>query len=311
MSKINKYGESLDSSKLIQSFKSKIETFFFPTELKKQGWEPNAYIKTLRLLSKFWISLLRLNGVNRFSNEFIQLLDPKITILSPEGRKLFFRTGHGRLYWRARTLFSMEPMIINWIQSFSKEDCFFDIGANVGGYSIYAASHGVKTFAFEPEINNLQLLYENIILNQLQEYCSPVPIGVGNETKLDTFFIKALSKGDALHGIGKPSYLLSSPQNTIKVDVFVSTLDDIVDRFELPSPSRLKIDVDGNELQVIQGALKTISTVKEIYMEADSSLEEHRRALEILRENGFRVKASESLEIKWNPSIANYLLERP
>jgi len=40
--------------------------------------------------------------------------------------------------WRFKTLFEKEPETIDWINSFRKEDVFWDIGANVGIYSIWA-----------------------------------------------------------------------------------------------------------------------------------------------------------------------------
>ena len=42
--------------------------------------------------------------------------------------------------WRAQTIFNKEPITISWIRSFKKNKCMFDIGANVGIYSIYAAN---------------------------------------------------------------------------------------------------------------------------------------------------------------------------
>src|SRR5437879_5933266 len=55
------------------------------------------------------------------------------------------------LLWRARTLFSKEPETIEWIRSFGPDDVFYDIGANVGIYSIFAGVRCRKIYAFEPE----------------------------------------------------------------------------------------------------------------------------------------------------------------
>ena len=56
--------------------------------------------------------------------------------------------------WRAETLFNKEPITIKWIRSFKKNKTMFDVGANVGMYSIYAAlTRMVKVFAFEPEFS--------------------------------------------------------------------------------------------------------------------------------------------------------------
>lgn len=285
--------------------------FPLPEDQAKQGFEPNAYIRFLRRLAGLVIYLLRLDGKNRFSNEFIQMLDPKLTVILPGGETLVFRTGHGRLLWRARTFQSEEPMILDWINQFSAEDCFYDVGANVGSYSLYAAKKGVQTFAFEPEFNNLQLLYDNIFLNQVQAKCTPVPIGLGESTRMGVFFLKSVSKGDALHGVGRKSYLLDAPSSACpKINVLVAKLDDLIEIFGLPRPTRIKIDVDGNELNVIQGAMHTLDYVRDVYVEVDIKQTEHCQVLDILTQKGFHLIRQESIATTWNPDISNCLFSK-
>src|SRR5215467_14181444 len=57
--------------------------------------------------------------------------------------------------WRAQTLLAKEPETIEWIDSFADGDTFWDIGANIGIYSVYAAvSRRVRVLAFEPSAAN-------------------------------------------------------------------------------------------------------------------------------------------------------------
>lgn len=285
--------------------------FPLPEDQKKQGFQPNFYINCLRILAKSLISLLRLNGENRFSNEFIQMLDPKIEIELPTKNKITLRTGHGRLLWRARTFLNEEPMLIDWINQFDDDDCFYDVGANVGNFSLYAAKRGIQTFSFEPEYFNLSVLYENIFLNELQDRCMPIPIALGDLTQVGIFYLKSVSKGDALHCIGRKSYMLDDPSSvTCKLNTLVMKLDDLIDAFSLPKPTRLKIDVDYNELQVIKGADKTLDYVQEVYIELDLKLEEHKEVLEILKNKSFSVVNKESIAREWNNEISNYILKR-
>lgn len=285
-------------------------TFPLPQDQQKQGFEPNFYILSLRRISSLLILLLRLNGKNRFSNEFIQMLDPKIAIDLPDSsEKLIFRTGHGRLQWRANTLLTEEPMTIAWINSFDANDCFYDIGANVGNYSLYAAKKGVTTFAFEAEDLNVSLLYENIFLNELQDKCTPINIALGASTIMDILYLKSVSKGDALHGIGRKSYL-SENSSGYKIKKMVMSLDKFIEIFNVPKPTRLKIDVDGNELQIIEGAIKTIDSVKDICIELDTKLEEHRKVFTILENKSFKVIEKETISRKWNQEISNYIFRK-
>lgn len=282
-----------------------------PQDQKEQGFVPNFYISFLRKISRLLIFLLGLNGRNRFSNEFMQTLDPKITINLPNREKIVFRTGHGRLLWRAKALFTEEPMIIDWIDGFNSSDCFYDVGANIGNYSLYAAKKGIRTFAFEPEFNNLSLLYENIFLNNLQEKCTPIPVALGDSTNMDTFYLKSISKGDALHSIGRKSYLIKNPASVdYRLNAMVMKLDDLIQTFNLPKPSRLKIDVDYNELKIVKGALATLDHVNEVYIEIDPALAEHRETLQILESKSFHIVRKEKIPRPWNEELSNCILRK-
>ena len=73
--------------------------------------------------------------------------------------------------WRFDTILSKEPETIEWIDGFnnSTEFIFWDIGANVGLYSLYTARKykNSKIISFEPSTSNLRVLSRNISLNNL------------------------------------------------------------------------------------------------------------------------------------------------
>src|SRR5689334_19678778 len=69
------------------------------------------------------------------------------------------------LAWRAETLLSKEPETIRWIDSFSPGSVFWDIGANIGTFSLYAGlGHDISVVAFEPAAANYYVLSRNIQL---------------------------------------------------------------------------------------------------------------------------------------------------
>lgn len=74
-----------------------------------------------------------------------------------------FYAGNPLLLWRAGTLFSKGRETIQWIRTSERNDMFYDIGANVGGYAIYASRRCRKIFAFEPEAQNFAVLNRNEI----------------------------------------------------------------------------------------------------------------------------------------------------
>ena len=68
-------------------------------------------------------------------------------------------------------MFDKEPETIQWINNFdkTKKIIFWDIGANIGLYSIYAATKfkEIEVIAFEPSTSNTRVLSRNISLNKL------------------------------------------------------------------------------------------------------------------------------------------------
>ncbi len=269
-------------------------------------------IRLYRWFARAIIGVLRLNGRNRFSNEFIQCLDPQIETSFQSGVKLRFRTGHGRLLWRAMEAETLEPSIIHWIDGFSGDDCFYDIGANIGTYSLYAAKRGVRAFGFEAEMNNAQLFYDNVLLNGISANCTPLCLALGDVTTLDTLYLKGISKGDALHSVHQPSpYINPGSEIAGRIDVLVMTLDDAIEQFKLPTPTKLKVDVDGNELSVIRGAERSLRTINEIHIELDLALDSHIELYALLKSRAYVEKLKEIIPTGRGTSLANYIMARP
>ena len=112
----------------------------------KFGYMPSFYTKFIRFIVLIVQNILFLNKNNRFSNEFVQSLNLNRKIKYNK-KELLFKTGHGRLDWRAKTFYTEEPLMIKWLENFTKDDIFLDIGANVGIYSVAALSRGCKVIS--------------------------------------------------------------------------------------------------------------------------------------------------------------------
>jgi len=298
------------------NIKEKIDKFLYPSPSANKsglfGYKPNTLIKVFRCIAKFIISLLRLNSNNRLIVEIQQMLDPTINIKLPSGENLIFCTGHGRLVWRAKTLLTEEEEIIKWIDSFNKDDIFYDIGANVGNYSLYAAkTKGIKVYAFEPEINNVQLLYANLYKNGLSQQCIPLPLACDRETKVKPFYIREFTKGGAINNIGRKSIFLENDKDLFIEDTLCMRVDDVIGLFGIPLPTKVKVDVDMNELNVIEGMDKALDYVNEIYIELYLPFHEHKKVLSILEQKGFAIhKASKAKAPKKFEDTSNYIFKR-
>jgi FkbM family methyltransferase len=182
-----------------------------------------------------------------------------------------------REMWRARTYTTKEPDTLAWIDAFFREgDVIYDIGANIGQYSLYAAKrlHGNCTvLAFEPEALNYAKLNRNIVLNGLTGIIMPYCLAVTEKMALDAFYVQSFAPGAALHSWGRPvtqGERPFSPQN--QQGMVGLSLDDLTGRFGLPFPNHIKIDVDGTEADIVRGAAGTLSdrrlktALVEVYM---------------------------------------------
>ena len=195
--------------------------------------------------------------------------------------------------WRAQTLFVKEPITIDWIRKFREKKVFFDVGANVGMYSIYAAlTRNVKVYAFEPESNNFQTLMQNLTINSLHENLIPFPIGISNKTEFTKLNIGKFESGSSHHTVGAYQLdhnSLKKISNKISQGIFSTTLDDLCFKWKIPIPSYLKIDVDGIENQIIAESTKTLSNsnLESVLIEINENRIEDIAIINSLKKIGF------------------------
>ena len=91
--------------------------------------------------------------------------------------------------------------MLDWMdENLQEGDVFFDIGANVGIYSIYAAKRSPKAmvYAFEPEYSNLHQLKLNIINNKLYNTVKPFALAISDQTGISYLHIQDFTPGAAL-----------------------------------------------------------------------------------------------------------------
>lgn len=131
-----------------------------------------------------------------------------------------------------------------------EEDVFLDVGANVGSYTILAAGHvGAKTWSFEPVPNTFTYLRKNIEINKLNDKVVAVPCAVG--AKVGTVVLT--SALDTVNHV--VSETESKHQQTLEIAVV--SLNEFMKH--LPTPSLVKIDVEGFENEVLAGMSNLLS----------------------------------------------------
>jgi FkbM family methyltransferase len=145
-------------------------------------------------------------------------------------------------------------------------DLFVDVGANVGSYTILAsAALGAKTIAFEPIPTTYGHLVDNIDLNGVHDLVIAHNIGVGAE-RGELIFTSSLDTVN--HVLGAAESDIASTK------IAVNTLDEMLGESR---PTVIKIDVEGFETRVIDGAAKALSrdTLLAVVMELNGSGERY------------------------------------
>jgi len=192
--------------------------------------------------------------------------------------------------WRAQTFSEKEPETLAWIDSFQPNSVFFDIGANIGLYSIYAASRGVRTYAFEPSVYNLPILAENISLNNLQSLLTILPFAVSDHFSTDNLMsLSTREIGGALHTF-QESYTFDGSSLNAKMQYSLPgfSLDDLTLNILRVCPRYLKIDVDGIEHLILKGAKNSLKNIEQIQIEINDSFAlQEQTCNHILSANGF------------------------
>jgi FkbM family methyltransferase len=178
-------------------------------------------------------------------------------------KEILFYTPTKVSNYRANTIYSKEVDTIKWIDNFgNKNTVFFDIGANIGVYSLYSSIlYGCKVFAFEPQYNNLLLLEKNIQLNKVEKLVTIIPNPIFNKNKLDFL----LSKINNLAGSASATFFNKKKfknENYKKKLTLSLSVDFLVKKLSILRPNMIKIDVDGNEVDIIKGAIKTINSLE-------------------------------------------------
>lgn len=259
----------------------------------------NIYAKILKFIdhrnhSNFWQEILNKSIYEFRSN--------KIHISKYPSKFIQFYTPSKIAGYRAKTFFSKEPETIDWLNRCGDEKkYFFDIGSNMGIYSIYyAKKFNAQAFSFEPSYKNLEILTKNIMLNSLQNNIKIISNPLSDNFKFSSFIQNDFSAGEA-----KASFLTNTQDqetyfknfkdktNEVSYNTLGLSIDNLSDLKLIPKPDLIKIDVDGNELQIIEGSKKTLSNLTGISMLIEVRKETKNKINDLMLKMGFRKTLSE------------------
>jgi len=192
---------------------------------------------------------------------------------------------------RAATFSTKEPETLNWISSMSKNDKLIDIGANIGIYSLFAASLGINTLAIEPDPLNFALLTLNTSLNEFSSFLTPYSLALHNTNLFSKLNSERLEWGGALNSFDNQLDNWGNPYlPSFSHGVYGCTLDSLLSQVDF-FPTHIKIDVDGNELLILKGSSATLKNplLKSLLIELDENRHDYHESIHLLHNLGFQL----------------------
>lgn len=199
-----------------------------------------------------------------------------------------------------------EPETVAWLDtSVRSGDTVYDIGSNIGAYSLIAAhlaGADGRCYAFEPGSSNFAKLVKNMFLNGFQDRMVPFNLGLAAETRLETLAYSNPSAGAAMHTFGADAPSGGQTVVAYRLDAFVET-------FGLRSPNLLKVDVDGSEVAVLEGAgtLLAQEELRSILVEVEEGRPETEQIVSLLASHGFDVAEKHKHE---RSGVSNFIFQR-
>lgn len=225
----------------------------------------------------YLVKLIGITAIGRFiENSLITEAMSKSHTITHNGCSLTFATPNPLTRWRAETFSTKEPETLVWIDGMNKDAVLWDIGANVGLYSIYAGKkHGIRTFSFEPSVFNLELLGRNIHLNNASEKVTIAPFALTDKTGVNIMRHADTAWGGALSSFGATFDANGDDFNSrVEYSTYGFSADDLVSQKLIPQPNHIKIDVDGIEHLILKGAINILKKVTSILVEVNDDFTE-------------------------------------
>ncbi len=270
--------------------------------------------KLIKKIVKYFVLFVSKNKFGiRFIDYLVTEVINKTQMISHKGTTFILATPNGLNHYRADTFSTKEPETLEWIDGFQKKSIFWDIGANVGLYSCYAAKmKNCKVYSFEPSVFNLELLAKNIWLNELTSNISIIPLPLNDSIGFNTLNMSSVLWGGALSTFGE-TYGFDGEQLN-KVFDFTTigiTMNDSCNLLNIPIPDYIKIDVDGIEHLILKGGEDILKKTKEILIEIDDEFElQVNQTNEILQKCGLILQEKKHAEIYNNTTTYNQIWVR-
>ncbi len=248
----------------------------------------------LRALANASLALLDTNAAGRYL--YAQLIDSirgRTQVVKYRDVQLTLTVPNAQNKFRADTFATKEPETLEWIAAIPRGAVLWDIGANVGLYSCFAAkSRGCRVFAFEPSVFNLEMLARNTHLNGVTQLVTLIPLPLSNGLGLSTLNMSSTEWGGALSTFGESYGHDGRPlHKQFEFSTLGLSMDQVVALLQIPQPLYIKMDVDGIEHLILAGGADVLRGVEAVLIEINDAFQQQsEQSRQLLSAAGFRLK---------------------
>ena len=176
---------------------------------------------------------------------------------------------------RAETFSTKEPETLAWIDGIPEGAVFWDVGANVGLYSCYAArARRCEVCAFEPSVFNLEVLARNVHLNRVSDRVTIVPLPLSDVRGVATLNMTTTDWGGAFSTFGQSYGHDGQPlRTTFGFRTAGLSLTEANGLLGLRPPQYIKMDVDGIEHLILKGGADVLRQVSGVLIEVNEEFD--------------------------------------
>ena len=176
-----------------------------------------------------------------------------------------------------------EPMATRSFQV-AAGDVVVDVGAHIGRYALRAATKASKVIAVEPDPSNFSLLERNVRMNGFSNVVL-VPHALSSVPGTRALWLAGSGNTGTSSVDPDASRARGGARSPGTVPVEALTLDELVESVGLTRIDWLKVDVEGHEIAVLQGAKAALGITRAMILEVTESTSDACR--EIIRSAGF------------------------
>lgn len=248
-------------------------------------------------VKNFLTSLVYKSGKTRgggyLCEQIINTVMNQVVDVEHKRLKLRFAVPNSVNRFRVNTFSTKEPETLEWIDGFPNGAILWDIGANVGLYSIYAAkARQCDVYAFEPSVFNLELLARNAYLNGLTDQICLVPLALTDKLTRSKLNMTTTEWGGALSTFGQDfGWDGKIMKKSFVFQTMGLSMTDAKNILNFPQPDYIKMDVDGIEHFILRGGREVLQKIKGILVEiSDDFPEQATESRMILQEAGLIMK---------------------